>query len=85
MLRDLELDVAEDDDYSLLDGSSFASAPPPRPPPVLTRSRTRAQGTSSPVLMTPVRAGGVSVIGHGILAGKYLAKYRDSLNSSSLM
>jgi len=61
MLRDLELDVAEDDDYSLLDGSSsFASAPPPRPPPVLTRSRTRAQGTSSPVLMTPVRAGGGS-------------------------
>ena len=60
MLRDLELDVAEDDDYSLLDGSSFASAPPPRPPPVLTRSHTRAQGTSSPVLMTPVRAGGGS-------------------------
>ena len=67
MLRDLELDVAEDNDYSLLDGSLFASAPPPRPPPVLTRSRTRAQGTSSPVLMTPVRAGGF--LGGGMLLG----------------
>ena len=60
MLRDLELDVAKDDDYSFLDGSSFASAQPPWPPPVLTRSCTRAQGTSSPVLMTPVCTGGVS-------------------------
>ena len=28
---------------------------------------------------------GASVIGHGILAEKYLAEYRDLLNSSSLM
>ena len=60
MLRDLELDAAEEDEYSLLDGASFASAQPPQPPPVLTRARARAQGTSSPVLMTPVRTGGVS-------------------------
>ena len=60
LLRDLELEAAEDDDYSLLDGShpsSFASVPLP-PPMRTTRSRSRVQGTSSPVFTTPVRTGG---------------------------
>jgi hypothetical protein len=60
LLRDLELEAAEDDDYSLLDGSqpsSFASVPLP-PPMRTTRSRSRVQGTYSPVFTTPVSHGG---------------------------